>query len=107
MEHQFTECISRNLPYRNYAFGRRCFLSLERIGPAQGRAEQRTSRQQTSGEFVAFGTDPGKLDLSTENAEEIVATFALCVDRNLVSERTYRCRWTVTLQILQRQAGEK
>jgi hypothetical protein len=101
------EFLDSNPPYGGPALDCRGLLGLERIGAPQGGAEQLAGCQQAGRKFVAFVADAGKLDLPTENAEEIAAALALCVDRAPVPECMYRCRWTVALQILQRQAGEK
>ena len=80
------ELLCRNAPDSDRAPGCCRFQGLAHALSTESRAEKFTGGHQRGRQFSTVAAYPAELDLSIENAEQVIAAPALVVDRAAMSK---------------------
>ena len=80
IEQQLMELFRRNAPNSNRALGSCRFRSLAHALSTQSGAKKFANCHQSGRQFPTLAIYPGKLDLSIENAEQIIAALTLIIN---------------------------
>jgi hypothetical protein len=86
IEQQLMELFCRNAPNRNRALGSCRFQSLAHALSTPSGAKKFANCHQSGREFSTFAIYSRELDLSIENAEQIIAALTLIINCASMSE---------------------